>query len=175
MSELKIIFTGSVGAGKTQAISLLSEIPIVSTEVKATDEVADQKETTTVGMDYGELTLDDNLLLKLYGTPGQERFSYMWEILSQGALGIMILVDHRREKPLEDLAMFLENYDTFVKASTAVIGITHLDECETSDLEMYYNFMSDKNLYFPIFPIDARKYEDVVLLVESLVAMIKVG
>lgn len=69
VTEVKIIFTGTVGAGKTTAINAISEIKTISTEAVATDETAQRKETTTVGMDYGEVTVDEGLVLRLYGTP----------------------------------------------------------------------------------------------------------
>ncbi len=77
ITEAKIIFVGSVGAGKTTAITAISDIATVSTEAIATDDTALRKETTTVGMDYGEVRIDAGLVLRLYGTPGQGRFSHM--------------------------------------------------------------------------------------------------
>ena len=67
--EAKILFTGPPGAGKTTAIGMISEIPVITTEAVASDETALLKETTTVGMDYGELQIDESLILRLYGTP----------------------------------------------------------------------------------------------------------
>src|SRR5690606_19648729 len=107
-SELKFVFTGTMGAGKTQAISALSDIPVISTDVKATDEARLKKEKTTVAMDYGEIHLDDETAINLYGTPGQKRFEYMWKILADGALGVIVMVDNSREKPLEDMDVYLE-------------------------------------------------------------------
>ena len=75
MQRLKIVFSGPMGAGKTQAISSLSDIPVVSTEVMNTDLDTNAKLLTTVGMDYGELTVDGGASIGLYGTPGQERLS----------------------------------------------------------------------------------------------------
>ena len=80
MSELKILISGTTGAGKTTAIRAVSEIAPVSTDVRNTDAAVD-KALTTAGMDYGELTLDNGEKLYLYGTPVQERFDFMWNIL----------------------------------------------------------------------------------------------
>ena len=82
----KIIFSGTVGAGKSTAIAALSDIPPVATEAVATDETSQLKKTTTVAMDYGVLNLPDGEKVMLYGTPGQERFSFMWDILSEGGI-----------------------------------------------------------------------------------------
>ena len=103
MQRLKIVFSGPMGAGKTQAISSLSDIPVVSTEVMNTDLDTNAKLLTTVGMDYGELTVDGGASIGLYGTPGQERFKFIWPILSQGALGVVILIDHSAADPVADL------------------------------------------------------------------------
>lgn len=170
MAEIKIVVTGAVGAGKTTAIQSISEIPVISTDVRASDEVREQKETTTVAMDYGELSLDDGSLLKIYGTPGQRRFSYMWEILAEGALGLVILVNNRRPDPVGDVAMYLENFDSHIRDSTVVIGVTHVAEDE-DDMHKYHHFMSEKGLAYPVFPIDARNRDDVRVMIEAMAAM----
>jgi signal recognition particle receptor subunit beta len=89
--KIKFVFTGCVNAGKTTAIAAISEVVPVSTEVKPSEEsVIKRKSTTTVAMDYGELTLDNGEKIYLYGTPGQRRFDFMCSILTQGALGLII-------------------------------------------------------------------------------------
>ena len=87
MIENKIIFTGPVGVGKTTAIAALSDEPPVQTDASASDMTAVRKGYTTVAMDYGLIQLDENTKIHLYGTPGQERFDFMWDILSQGSMG----------------------------------------------------------------------------------------
>ena len=89
----KIIFTGPVGAGKTTAIGSISDIEPVTTEELATDETKDKKELTTVAMDYGRMRLDNDEVLHLYGTPGQPRFDFMWDILSTEMHAFILLVD----------------------------------------------------------------------------------
>ena len=93
MQQYKIIFSGPVNAGKTTAIKVLSDIDVVSTEARASDHVKVKKENTTVAMDYGRINLDSETAVHLYGTPGQARFNFMWEILAQGALGLVLLID----------------------------------------------------------------------------------
>jgi signal recognition particle receptor subunit beta len=91
MNPLKLLISGPVSAGKTTLIHTLSETPMIHTDEWATDEVARQKSHTTVALDFGEMHLD-GVPIHLYGTPGQERFDFMWEILAEGALGYIILV-----------------------------------------------------------------------------------
>ncbi|RKZ90665.1 MAG: GTP-binding protein, partial [Gammaproteobacteria bacterium] len=88
MSDYKIIFTGPVGAGKTTAITSISDVPPVGTDASASDMTKKRKGSTTVAMDYGILKLDGGEQIHLYGTPGQERFDFMWEILTTGGLGL---------------------------------------------------------------------------------------
>jgi small GTP-binding protein len=88
----KVVVTGPFNVGKTEFIRTISDIPIVSTERRITDHLASTKEETTVAMDYGHVRLEDDLL-HLYGTPGQPRFDFMWDILSTEMHAFILLVD----------------------------------------------------------------------------------
>lgn len=90
----KIVVTGPVGAGKTTFITTISEIETVATEAAISDGSGTaEKTTTTVGIDFGRLALGAGLELYLFGTPGQQRFDFMWDIVSEGALGVILLLD----------------------------------------------------------------------------------
>lgn len=184
MSEIKLVFTGSTGAGKTTAISTISEIPVINTDVRSNDftthiihqnKEATRKDTITVAMDYGELTLDDGQKLRIYGTPGQQRFDYMWKILIKGALGLIILVDNAGSDPIGDLARYLDNFREFIKETSAVVGITRMDIAPEPDLQVYYDYMQSQGILLPIYSIDARSRESVVMLIQALVAMLEYG
>src|SRR5512135_399979 len=107
MNTYKIIFTGPVGAGKTTAVNSLSDIATVRTDKAATDAVLERKPETTVAMDYGLVNLADGVAVHLYGTPGQERFDFMWEILTEGGIGLVLLLDNTRPDPMQDLRFFV--------------------------------------------------------------------
>ncbi len=88
----KVVVTGPFNVGKTEFVRTISDIPIVSTERRITDDLASTKEETTVAMDYGHVRLGDDLF-HLYGTPGQSRFDFMWDILAQEMHAFILLVD----------------------------------------------------------------------------------
>ena len=75
-------------------------------------------------MDYGEITLDDGQKLRLYGTPGQERFRFMWDIITAGGLGLVLLLDGSRPDPLADMTTYLDNFADFIESTAVVIGVT---------------------------------------------------
>ena len=88
----KLVFAGPVGAGKTTAIQSLSDIEVVRTEARASDDVKKLKDNTTVAMDYGLMKLASGDQVRLYGAPGQKRFDFMWEILTENALGLILMI-----------------------------------------------------------------------------------
>lgn len=172
--KLKFVFTGSVGAGKTTAIRQISEVDPVSTEARPTEEhVARRKSTTTVAMDYGQLTLEGGTLLYLYGTPGQRRFDFMCEILTKGALGLIILIDNSHDDPMAELDYYLNLNAAFLRGSAAVIGVTHYDEKATPTISDYYKVLEERGDPWPVLHVDARKEEDVRLLLNTMLATLE--
>ncbi len=113
MQTVKIVVTGPFNAGKTQFIKTVSEIDVVSTDKRITSEQERVKNTTTVAMDFGRITIDENLVLYLFGTPGQRRFDFMWEILSEGMLGFIVLVDSTRPETFHEARSILETFKAF--------------------------------------------------------------
>ena len=108
MQTVKMVVTGPFDSGKTEFISRISEIDVVSTERKISDVTSRVKKETTVAMDFGRITVDDDLVLYLFGTPGQKRFDFMWEILSEGMLGFVVLVDSVRPETFREARRILD-------------------------------------------------------------------
>jgi signal recognition particle receptor subunit beta len=108
MQTVKMVVTGPFSAGKTQFIRSISEIDVVSTERRISSESEKVKEETTVAMDFGRITVDEDLILYLFGTPGQKRFDFMWEILSEGMLGFVVLIDSTRPETFREARRILE-------------------------------------------------------------------
>ena len=113
MQNVKIVVTGPFNAGKTQFIRSISEIDVVNTERKITSKAEQVKAQTTVAMDFGRITVDDDLILYLFGTPGQRRFDFMWEILSEGMLGFIVTVDSTRPETFREARSILETFRAY--------------------------------------------------------------
>lgn len=164
----KVLFTGPVGAGKTTAIRTISDNLPMMTDVHATDETRDRKSHTTVAMDFGVIRLGPTEVVHLYGTPGQDRFDFMWEILQEGALGLVILVDNARTDPVEDLHRFIDAYEDFIASAAVVVGVTRTDVQPVPDRAMYVRSLANRGLRCPVFTVDARDERDVSLLLQAL-------
>jgi len=113
MQTLKIVVTGPFSSGKTEFIQTISEIDVVSTERKISRSAERIKSQTTVAMDFGRITIDEELILYLFGTPGQRRFDFMWEILSEGMLGFIVLVDSTRPETFREARRILDTFRSY--------------------------------------------------------------
>lgn len=175
ITNKKIIFTGPVGAGKTTAIQTMSDIPIVSTNEEASDMTKDRKPQTTVAMDYGRINIGKTEKIHLYGTPGQERFSFMWDILTNGALGLILLLDNSRDNPKQDLKFYLQSFQKFIQQGDVIIGVTRLDEEKSPSINDYRKWLGELSVAAPVFTVDARERQDVSALVQALLYSLDPG
>ncbi len=168
VGEEKIIFTGPVGAGKTTAIAAISEHPPVSTDVSCSGEEKKIKSTTTVAMDYSYIDLEDGSRVHLYGTPGQERFSFMWGILTQGGIGLVILINNDHTDPIAQMDFYLDAFDEFIGKTGAVVGVTRVGVSDEVSIEQYQQRLYERGQIFPVFEVDGRSAPDVKILVQAL-------
>jgi uncharacterized protein len=133
---LKIVVTGPFAAGKTTLIETISEVAIVATERDVSEHAAEfGKAHTTVAMDFGRLTFGEDCSLFLFGTPGQRRFEVMWEILSQGMIGFILLVNAADPRSLEEAAHIFEEFKRYADVPY-LVGVTHADLSDTPDEEL---------------------------------------
>lgn len=172
MKEYKILFTGTMGAGKTTAIAAISDIEPVSTDVQNNDPSLD-KARTTVGLDYGEVLLGHDERLRLYGTPGQARFAFMWGILARGALGLVILIDNSRPDPLGDLRVYLDGFAECIAVSPCVIGVGRLPGNPRPGLDDYSDALAQAGHTFPVVEVDVREAEQVRMLLDLLLLQLE--
>ena len=117
---VKVVVTGPFAAGKTTLIRTISEITVLSTERGVTDSTRKRKAETTVAMDFGRITIDRDLVLYLFGTAGQDRFDFMWEILGEGMIGYLLLVDASREDSVQEAAGILDAFRTMARVPYVV-------------------------------------------------------
>ncbi|MFE2532522.1 ATP/GTP-binding protein [Streptomyces sp. NPDC059371] len=167
----KIVVAGGFGVGKTTLVTSVSEITPLQTEAlmtRASEETDDlsgtpDKLTTTVAMDFGRITLDDDLVLYLFGTPGQQRFWFMWDDLVRGAIGAVVLADTRR---LSDCFPALDYFESC--GLPYVVAVNHFDgtdEFEPDDVREALTVPP----HIPVMIMDARRKISVV---ETLLALV---
>jgi signal recognition particle receptor subunit beta len=165
-TAVKIVVTGPFAAGKTTLIRTISEITVLSTEKGITDETRSRKSDTTVAMDFGRITIDRDLVLYLFGTPGQDRFDFMWEILGEGMLGYVLLVDANREESLEEAVTILDAFRRMARVPF-VVGLNRaegLDEHEEARIRKTL----DLDPHIPVVPCDATDRESVKAVLLAL-------
>jgi signal recognition particle receptor subunit beta len=136
---VKVVVTGPFAAGKTTLIRTISE--------------------TTVAMDFGRITIDRDLVLYLFGTPGQDRFDFMWEILGEGMIGYLLLVDASREESVEEAASILQAFRTMARVPY-VVGLNRAtgdDNALIDSVRTKLEIPSD----VAILPCDATDKESV--------------
>ncbi|MFC3994981.1 ATP/GTP-binding protein [Nocardiopsis sediminis] len=170
-SAIKILIAGGFGAGKTTLVGAVSEITPLSTEEVMTeaslgvDDLSgvEAKTTTTVALDFGRITINDDLVLYMFGTPGQQRFWFMWEELALGALGAVVLADTRRlETCFPSVDFFERRKVPFVVAVNCFDGAYHYDEGEVREA-------LSLNDAIPVVLCDARERASVKDVLLTLV------
>lgn len=171
--EFKLVFTGPMGAGKTTAIAAISEVPPVSTEVENSDRGQCDKATTTVGFDLGRITLPSQQVVQLYGTPGQDRFRLMWQIIGRGAAGVIVLLDATHADVAAQMRTYIEAFRALVPEGAIVIGLGRTGQPGAVDSESLAALLQADGLSLPVFSVDVRQPGDALLLVRTLISILE--
>ncbi|MDO8845278.1 ATP/GTP-binding protein [Methylicorpusculum sp.] len=150
-------------------------MPPIKTDAAASDMTKARKSSTTVAMDYGLIHLAGGEKIHLYGTPGQERFDFMWDILVTGGIGLILLLDNTRSDPFQDMKFFLDAFDKFIGETGVAIGVTQMDISATPTIDDYHLQLKVLGITPPVFAVDARVKNDVSLLVQSLLFTLDPG
>lgn len=165
-TSVKIVVTGPFSAGKTTLIRTISEITVLSTERDITDSTRSRKAETTVAMDFGRITIDRDLVLYLFGTPGQDRFDFMWEILGEGMLGYILLLDASRPDSLSESVAILAAFRRMARVPfvVALNRMAGLDPAEEDRVRSVLELDEDT----PVVPCDATDRESVKAVLLAL-------
>ncbi len=164
MQTVKMVVTGPFSAGKTQFIRSISEIDVVATERKISSDPERIKEETTVAMDFGRITVDEELVLYLFGTPGQKRFDFMWEILSEGMLGFVVLIDSSRPETFREAKRILEVFRGYAPTPYVVAANKqdHEDAWSPEDLRIALKIDRDIKVLH-LVAVDRESVKNVLL------------
>jgi small GTP-binding protein len=159
MQSVKVVITGPFNAGKTTFIKTVSEITVLSTERRISDISGEGRGETTVAMDFGRISISDDVVLYLFGTPGQERFSFMWETLSEGMLGFVLLVDGDNAESVRDAASMIQ---FFTKMSDVpfVVAANRTDPSDSATLDRLRGDL-EVAAEVPLLGCDARDKDSV--------------
>ncbi len=165
-TAVKIVVTGPFSAGKTTLIRTISEITVLSTEKDITDHTKSRKAETTVAMDFGRITIDRDLVLYLFGTPGQDRFDFMWEILGEGMLGYILLVDSSRPDSLEEAVGILAAFRKMARVPF-VVALNRAEGIDPGEEERVRGAL-ELGDDVPVVPCDATDRESVKAVLLAL-------
>ena len=158
MNYKKLAIVGEIGAGKSKLVKTLSEIDPVETEAESSIDIG--KKHTTVGIDYGRISLSDDTALGLYGVPGQARYSFVWELVNTSLWGLLILIRYGELPDYENLEKLIEFFDPHKHGTSCAVGISHCENADPDELHALSleisSILEHYKLNAPVLSIDPR-------------------
>ena len=166
----KLVFVGSMGAGKTTAVRAISDVEPVSTEMPLSQDAYGNKTYTTVALDYSSISLEDGELLHVYGVPGQKYLDFMWPLVCDGALGVIVLTNARDPQMLPSTLELLGEFSQIAPEASLGVGITMTDEVQDFLMPPFRNALAAEGFRIPVMRVDARSATQITFLVKSLLS-----
>lgn len=167
MQTVKMVITGPFSSGKTEFIRSISEIDVVSTErqISADSKEREEKAATTVAMDFGRITVDNDLVLYLFGTPGQRRFDFMWEILAEGMLGFVVMVDSSKPETFREARSILDTFRAYAPTPYVVAANKqdHPDAWKPDDLRIALRIEDENVKLLPCVATNIDHVREILL------------
>lgn len=168
LDTVKLVLAGPVGAGKSTALRTLADSEPVSTEMPLLDGPMGDKTTTTVALDFATVWLEDETPLFVYGLPGQAHFAFMRNIVLEGALGVVLVLNASDTDCVQQCEEWLSSLREIAPDVGIVIGLTHADQAPDFSLGAIRQVLRSRGECLPVFTFDAREREEATQLVRAL-------
>ncbi len=162
----KIILCGPSGSGKTSAINAISDNSL-SVPISAKNKFTTHFKTAQPP-DFGVIQPDHDKQIHLFGLPADNRFDYLWDLLTEDAIGLIILINNSDPDPFKDLIFFLELFKDLIQKTQLVIGVTHSDIKKLPSISDYHHKLGILIKKTAVFNVDARNYKDIAYLIDAL-------
>ena len=166
----KLVFVGDMGAGKTTAIRAISDSEPVSTEMPISEDVHGDKTHTTVALDYSSIELDTGELLHVYGVPGQGYLDFMWPMVAEGAMGVVVLVSAERADRVDSTVHLLRRFGKLAPQACFAVGVTRTDLTDAFALPEFRDALLARGYRIPVLRVDARQPLQVDFLIKALLS-----
>lgn len=171
----KLAFSGELGSGKTQMISTLSDIRPLETDVESSVDIG--KKFTTVGIDYGRISLSEDVALGLYGVPGQKRYAFLWELVNKSLWGLVILIRYGESPNYENIIDLLHYFNPKKYKTPCIVGVTHAENASVEVLQALnvevQAILQCRDVQAPVLKIDPRDKDSALSLLYAFNTMNK--
>ena len=169
----KMAIVGELGSGKTRLIGTLSEISPIETDVESSIDIG--KKNTTVGIDYGRVMLADDIALGLYGVPGQERYSFMWEIVNVSLWGLLLMIKYSDSPDYENVRRLLNFFSPTENNTACMVAISHAENADKDTLKAIKNSINqvlvEQGVSAPVTVVDPRNEKSAKTMLFTFNAM----